>query len=357
MEKKKTHYPTMDSLCEYQSEKMSWLNASKSVIPSIKQNVPVTIKKSSTVLKFSLLSKGGCDTSVVSSSYFSAPHTPPIFSKTLHKPSSDDECDLESALSSLDRICVEGYTPRSPDIMQKCIPRYVERRMPLLPMQACKTHVTACGKGLTSMAIVEDASVNASEDVTLLANENCYSATEEVVTLLSNENCYSANEEDVTILSNENCLDVSSNSRKRHRQFDALQVHDEMINIFHDVWARHGNGCSEATYQRAVARRAYLDGLPIMMERDLYADYGEGYLLAGRIDMEVASSCLYEMKIGPVKLKDCLQVKKYLRAYDHSTSDDIKIASSVYFTSTGVVVHDVRNHCGGRAKGVSIKRW
>ena len=115
-----------------------------------------------------------------------------------------------------------------------------------------------------------------------------------------------------------------------------------MTNIFHDVLKRHGTGCSEAVYQRAVARRAYLDGIPIMMERDLYADYGEGYILAGRVDMEVASSCVYEFKIGPLKVRDGTQVEKYLRAYDRSESDDIKIAALVNFTSTGVVVHNIR---------------
>ncbi len=147
-----------------------------------------------------------------------------------------------------------------------------------------------------------------------------------------------------------NRADMTTTPSKQPSEFKPLEVHEEMTNIFHDVWKRHGNGCSEAIYQRAVARRAYIQGLPVTMERALFADYGEGYLLAGRIDMEVASSCLYEMKIGPVKLKDSGQVEKYLRAYDKSGSDDIKIASLVYFTSNGVVVHDVRNDCAGRAK-------
>jgi GxxExxY protein len=135
------------------------------------------------------------------------------------------------------------------------------------------------------------------------------------------------------------------------RQFMPLEVHEEMTKIFKDVYKRHGPGLSESTYQRAAVRRAYLDGIPVMMERELFADFGDGNLLIGRVDIEVASSCLYELKIGAVNPQaHTSQVLKYIRAYDSSQSDDIKIASLVYFTPNGVVIHDVRNDCTGRAK-------
>jgi GxxExxY protein len=143
----------------------------------------------------------------------------------------------------------------------------------------------------------------------------------------------------------------NSSEQKRPRQFKPLEVHEEMTMIFKDVYKRHGPGLSESTYQRAAVRRAYLDGLPVMMERELFADFGDGNLLIGRVDIEVASSCLYELKIGAVNPQaHTSQVLKYIRAYDSSQSDDIKIASLVYFTANGVVIHEVRNDCTGRAK-------
>jgi GxxExxY protein len=144
---------------------------------------------------------------------------------------------------------------------------------------------------------------------------------------------------------------ANASQQNGSRTFNPMEVHEEMMRIFKDVYKRHGPGLSESTYQRAAVRRAYLDGLPVMMERELFADFGDGNLLIGRVDIEVASSCLYELKIGTANPQvHTPQVLKYIRAYDSSASDDIKIASLVYFTPTGVVMHEVRNDCAGRAK-------
>ena len=124
---------------------------------------------------------------------------------------------------------------------------------------------------------------------------------------------------------------------------DAASVHDHMLRVFSDICARYGTRYSESLYQRAIVRRAYLDMIPIMMERELFVDLGEGSLLVGRVDLEVASSCLYELKIGtPNIAKDTEQINKYLCAYDLN-NEAIRIASLVYFTNNGVVVHEVRN--------------
>jgi hypothetical protein len=124
---------------------------------------------------------------------------------------------------------------------------------------------------------------------------------------------------------------------------DAKSVHSHMLLMFSDIGNRYGNRFSEALYQKAITRRAYLDNIPIMTERELFVDFGEGSLLVGRVDLEVAGSCLYELKIGtPNIAKDTGQVTKYLDAYDLN-KDSIQIASLVYFTTSGVVVHEVRN--------------
>ena len=128
------------------------------------------------------------------------------------------------------------------------------------------------------------------------------------------------------------------------RPFLASEVHTEMCNLFKDIHNRYGTRCSEALYQRACVRRAYLNGLPVMAEREMYVNFGDGNFLIGRVDLEVANSCLYELKVGSTNVqKDSEQVRKYLDAYDRN-GENIQIASLVYFTAGGVVLHDVRNH-------------
>jgi hypothetical protein len=80
-----------------------------------------------------------------------------------------------------------------------------------------------------------------------------------------------------------------------------------------------------------------------MTERELFVDHGEGSLLVGRVDLEVAGTCLYEFKIGsPNIARDTEQVNKYLCAYDIN-KETILVACLVYFTHSGLVVHEIRN--------------
>jgi hypothetical protein len=138
-------------------------------------------------------------------------------------------------------------------------------------------------------------------------------------------------------------MDAPTDASVEFPVLDAASVHAHMLRIFSDVYTRYGTRYSEALYQRAIVRRAYLDGLPTMAERELFVDLGEGALLIGRVDLEVAGTCLYELKIGNQKLShDTEQIKKYLYAYDLN-HENIHIASLVYFTQGGVVVHEIRN--------------
>lgn len=143
----------------------------------------------------------------------------------------------------------------------------------------------------------------------------------------------------------ERCM-VAPAASPLKRSFNHRDVHEEMTEIFHDVYQRHGGNRSEAQYQRAVARSAYLRGLPTMQQRDLYADRGEGIFLVGRIDIEVAGSCLYEFKATRPNLdKDSLQLRTYLNSYDETPGEELRVAALVYFTPTsGVVVHVMRGH-------------
>jgi hypothetical protein len=124
---------------------------------------------------------------------------------------------------------------------------------------------------------------------------------------------------------------------------NAACVHAHMLHIFQEIHSRYGVRYTESLYQRAIVRRTYLDMLPTMYERELFVDHGEGSLLVGRVDLEVAGNCLYEFKIGtPNIARDTEQVNKYLCAYDMN-KESILIASLVYFTQCGLVVHEVRN--------------
>jgi hypothetical protein len=124
---------------------------------------------------------------------------------------------------------------------------------------------------------------------------------------------------------------------------DAAGVHAHMLHMFREIHTRYGVRYTESLYQRAIVRRAYLDMLPIMTERELFVDHGEGSLLVGRVDLEVAGTCLYEFKIGsPNIARDTEQVNKYLCAYDIN-KENILVACLVYFTHSGLVVHEIRN--------------
>jgi hypothetical protein len=131
--------------------------------------------------------------------------------------------------------------------------------------------------------------------------------------------------------------------KPRSVQYHAGEVDQEMSLIIHRVFNTYPEGCSESLYQKAVLREAYLSGLPVMVERDVFTNYGTGSLLLGRVDMEVAGVCLYEFKVGTPKFAEhSKQLQKYIRAYDHN-KENIQVAKLVYFTMSGVVTKVLRD--------------
>jgi hypothetical protein len=206
----------------------------------------------------------------------------------------------------------------------------------------------ACGKSVTSSADACEKSVTSSTDNTDACEK---SATSSPVYSAQRPFFFCSSPSgtcDKQIHKKRNQLDsdlgenIPDIFKRKKRTFKAKNVDTEMCEIMHSVFRRHGTRCSEALYQRAVVRRAYLDGLPVMMERELFADYGEGSLLVGRVDVEVAACCLYEFKVGqPNIAKDEQQVNTYLKAYDIN-KETIEIAALVYFTKTGVYIHYIR---------------
>ena len=119
-------------------------------------------------------------------------------------------------------------------------------------------------------------------------------------------------------------------------------VHEAVVQYSKCVHSSFGPNCSESLYQRAVLRALYLDNIPVMQERDIFTDYGQGSLLVGRVDLEVAGCCLYEFKSGKINIADhSNQLKRYLRAYSNN-NETIRVAALMYFTQTGIFVHRVR---------------
>jgi hypothetical protein len=125
--------------------------------------------------------------------------------------------------------------------------------------------------------------------------------------------------------------------------YHAFDVDQEMSLIMQRVVTTYPEGCSESLYQKAVLREAYLSGLPVMVEREVFTDYGNGSLLLGRVDMEVAGTCLYELKVGTPKIADhSKQLQKYLDGYDHN-KENIQVAKLVYFMPNRVTTHVLRD--------------
>jgi hypothetical protein len=126
-------------------------------------------------------------------------------------------------------------------------------------------------------------------------------------------------------------------------QYSAYEVDLEMNKIMKHVVTTYPKSCSESVYQKAVLREAYLAGLPVMVERDVFSDYGNGSLLMGRVDMEVAGVCLYELKVGKPNIEvHALQLQKYLQAYDQN-KENIQVAKLVYFVANRLVMHVMRD--------------
>ena len=118
-------------------------------------------------------------------------------------------------------------------------------------------------------------------------------------------------------------------------------IHDVTVQISKDVHANFGPNCSESLYQRAVLRALYLQNIPVMAERDIFTDYGQGPFLVGRVDLEIAGCCLYEFKSGKINIAEhSNQLKRYLRAYENN-NESMRVAVLLYFTNTGVFVHRV----------------
>ena len=81
------------------------------------------------------------------------------------------------------------------------------------------------------------------------------------------------------------------------------------------VMARHGSGCTEAMYQRALQIDLYHKNICSLAEVDCFCVSGCTPIYVGRLDLEIDHRVILELKTGPkITLGHIQQLKKYVRA-------------------------------------------
>jgi GxxExxY protein len=117
--------------------------------------------------------------------------------------------------------------------------------------------------------------------------------------------------------------------------------YDRIIALAHEVFQQYGTGYTERVYQEGIYFSAYKENIPCLMERCVHVTHDNIPLAIGKVDLEVASRYVFELKISAYNAtnlkKDTLQIEKYLRAYAMN-KQTIHKAALIYFTPSGVRV-------------------
>ncbi|KAJ1468656.1 hypothetical protein T484DRAFT_1754941 [Baffinella frigidus] len=119
----------------------------------------------------------------------------------------------------------------------------------------------------------------------------------------------------------------------------------EVLEIFSQVFHKHGDNCTEKMYQNAVAAELYKRNYACITEKKIFrSDGGFSSVEIGRIDLEVEQRLLFEFKVHNATAanirKDKAQLGKYLRAYRDS-GHTLERAAVVYFSNSEVRVVEV----------------
>jgi GxxExxY protein len=97
------------------------------------------------------------------------------------------------------------------------------------------------------------------------------------------------------------------------------------------VMARHGSGCTEAMYQRALQIDLYHKNICSLAEVDCFCVSGCTPIYVGRLDLEIDHRVILELKVGPkITLSHIQQLKKYVRARV-STGMNVEAAAIIIF--------------------------
>jgi len=118
----------------------------------------------------------------------------------------------------------------------------------------------------------------------------------------------------------------------------------ELVDIAGNAFEEHGDACSERVYQDAMFYALYRRGIPCIRERPLYV-LNSGYSVhKGRVDLEIASQFILELKVCSATerniTRDKKQLRRYLRAYQQN-GQSIERAAIIYFSNHQVRVVEV----------------
>jgi hypothetical protein len=120
-----------------------------------------------------------------------------------------------------------------------------------------------------------------------------------------------------------------------------------LIEMVGDSYFEVGQNCSERTYQLALVQKLYKQNVPCLMEKNIYMTEHGNPILKGRIDIEIASKYILELKVTPASVsnirKDKKQLRRYISAY-HSSGIYLERAALIYYGSNQVRIIEVDVH-------------
>ena len=107
-----------------------------------------------------------------------------------------------------------------------------------------------------------------------------------------------------------------------------------LIQIVAAGYFQNGPDASENSYRDMIFYKLYNLGIPAIRERTIYSTIDGVSICRGRIDLEISSRFLLELKItepSPNNIqKDSRQLKRYLRTYLEMQKNPIQKAALVY---------------------------
>jgi hypothetical protein len=128
-----------------------------------------------------------------------------------------------------------------------------------------------------------------------------------------------------------------------------------LIEMVGDSYFEVGQNCSERFYQLALVHKLYKQNVPCLVEKNVYMTEHGNPILKGRIDIEVASKYILELKVTPASpsniRKDKNQVRRYIAAY-RSSGIYLERAALVYYGSNQVRIIEVSVHDDDRVINV-----
>jgi GxxExxY protein len=96
-------------------------------------------------------------------------------------------------------------------------------------------------------------------------------------------------------------------------------IHGDIMNVVRnackEIMETHSTRQTESFYEKMLACHLYERGIPYMTQVDCFVQRGTTQVLVGRLDMEIASNTILELKVAPrVTAADQAQLMKYVRA-------------------------------------------